>query len=264
MKKIFAFLVCAFLICAMPLVAFAEEITDPASTEAVVTEEQTTIADTTAVEEVTETEAETEAVTEVTEETEAVTEVTESVTGANTEVPLKETIVLTTDGIVKWVEEHLEEIIVVVTMVISAAYQAVMKLSLNKSVALCNNNAVSAVENSNDAINFALSKVEETSASVDRYKEEIATLLAEIRRSDEEKKKLETAFAEASTYLKTAKLANMELANEVAELLVLANIPNSKKDELYARHRAAVATIDAVDTIVNENTEVTDNVGEES
>ena len=44
-------------------------------------------------------------------------------------------------------------------------------------------------------------------------------------------------------YIKASKLANVELANELAELLVLANIPNSKKDELYSRHIAAVAAI---------------------
>jgi hypothetical protein len=46
----------------------------------------------------------------------------------------------------------------------------------------------------------------------------------------------------------------MELANEVAELLVLANIPNSKKEELYSRHLAAVGAIAEA-----EKTEVTIN-----
>ena len=58
-----------------------------------------------------------------------------------------------------------------------------------------------------------------------------------------EKQKLEQTLGEALAYIKTAKLANVEFANELAELLVLANIPNSKKDELYARHRAAVDAI---------------------
>ena len=102
-------------------------------------------------------------------------------------------------------------------------------------------------------------RVENVSAVVDKYKDEIITLLAEIRQTDDEKKKLETALAEVENYLKTAKLANTELANEVAELLVLANIPNSKKEELYSRHRAAVAAIDAA-----EHKEVKDNVGEEA
>lgn len=234
MKKIFAILACACLMCAMPIVAYAEDVsTAPADTEAIVTEEQTTV-----VEDVTETEPVTE---------------TEAVTDAPAE--------LTTEEIVKWVEKHLEEVIVVISMAVMSVYQAITKLSLNKSVALCNNNAVSVVENSNDVIRYSLSKVEEASASVDRYKEEIVALLTEIRQSDEEKKRLETAFTEVVNYLRTAKMANIELANEVAELLVLANIPNSKKEELYARHRAAVAAIDAVD---NAETEVTEDVGEEA
>ena len=67
-------------------------------------------------------------------------------------------------------------------------------------------------------------------------------------------------YPRLENHLKVAKLANTELANEVAELLVLANIPNSKKDELYARHRAAVALIDAAST---EN-EVENDDGEEA
>ena len=81
------------------------------------------------------------------------------------------------------------------------------------------------------------------SSDVTGYKEVIENLLAEYRTSAEDKQKLEQALAEFHTHLKTAKLANVELANEVAELLVLANIPNSKKEELYSRHLAAVGAI---------------------
>lgn len=228
MKKIFAFLVCAALICATPIVAFAEEIT-----EATVTEEQTT-------------EVVTEAVTEV---------VTEPVTEAPTDE-----VVLTTDMIVSWIREHFEEISVVVTLLFTAFFQAVKHASLNKSVALCNNNAVTIAEHSSDAINEALAKVEGVASVVAEYKEQIASLLSEIRQSDEEKKRLEVAFAELENYLKKSKLANLELSNEIAELLVLANIPNTKKEELYSRHRAAVDEIATVDI----KTEVTTNVGEDS
>ena len=54
-------------------------------------------------------------------------------------------------------------------------------------------------------------------------------------------------------------LANVELANEVAELLVLANIPNSKKEELYSRHLAAVGAIAEAEKI-EVNTEVKEDV----
>ena len=232
MRKIFALLVCAFLICTMPVVAFAEDITEPVETE----------------EQVTETEEVTEEVTEAeeVEETEAVTE---------------EVAEFTSDTIVAWIEENFEEISVIVSLVVMLVFQVAKHTALNKSVALCNNNAVAIVENSNDAIKDALDKVNGVADVVESYKSEIVSLLAEIRRSDDEKKRLETALAEVESLMKTAKLANVELANEVAELLVLANIPNSKKEELYARHRAAVVAIEAAD---NKTTEVMDNVGENS
>ena len=169
-----------------------------------------------------------------------------------------EVTIPTTDEIIKWIEGHLEEISVIITLIFTLIYQVRKHASLNKSIATCNNNAVSIVENSNSVVQTALNRVENVSAVVDKYKDEIITLLAEIRQTDDEKKKLEIALTEVENYLKTAKLANTELANEVAELLVLANIPNSKKEELYSRHRAAVAAIDAA-----EHKEVNDN-GEEA
>lgn len=222
MKKIFIALLCVAMICAMTAVAFAED----------------TAVDTNAVE------TETFLV-----ETEISTE--GEITGTGVTIP-------TTDEIVKWVEMHLEEISVIITLIFTLIYQVRKHASLNKSIATCNNNAVSIVENSNSAISTALSRVENVSAVVDKYKDEIVTLLAEIRQTDEEKKKLETALTEVENYLKTAKLANTELANEVAELLVLANIPNSKKEELYSRHRAAVDAIKAAEK------EVKEDVGDEA
>ena len=79
-------------------------------------------------------------------------------------------------------------------------------------------------------------------------------MLAEVRANAEEKKKLEVALENTTTYLKAAELANEELGNELAELLVLANIPNAKKEELYSRHLAAVKEMhEAVNTEVIPN-----------
>ena len=220
MKKIFIAFLCAVIICAMPLVAFAED------TNAVETETLP---------------IETEIATEG--------EITGSV-----DVPS-----VTTDAIVKWVEDSFEEISVVVSLIVMLIYQVRKHTSLNKSIALCNNNAVSIVENSNSAIQTALAKVAEASDTVVKYKEDIANLLAEISKSEEEKKRLESALNTFESYMKSAKLANKALADEVADLLLLANIPNSKKEELYSRHLEAVrAIVDA------EKTEVKEDVGEES
>lgn len=235
MKKIFIAFFCVVMLCAIPLVAFAED-------------ENSTAIETNSVE--TETFlAETEIATDG------------KISGTETEAvaATPQISIPTTDEIVKWVEGHLEEISVIVTLIFTLIYQIRKHAALNKSIAHCNNNAVAVVENSNSAIQQALSRVEGVSAVVDNYREEIVKLLTEIRQTDEEKKKLETALTEVENYLHTSKLANKELADEVAELLVLANIPNSKKEELYSRHRAAVAAIDAA-----EHKEVKENVGDEA
>ena len=78
-------------------------------------------------------------------------------------------------------------------------------------------------------------------------------MLEEIKRNAEEKKKLEDTITSVEKLLKATKLANLELSNEVAELLVLANIPNAKKDELYARHTNAVSQLEAVEKEVKEH-----------
>lgn len=138
----------------------------------------------------------------------------------------------TADLVLDYAKEHFEEISVIITLISMVFYQMRKHSLLNKTIGTLNNNAVTIAENSKTEIQ-----------SVTGYKANIESLLAEFRANAEEKQKLEKTLAEVQTFLKTAKLANVELANEVAELLVLANIPNSKKEELYSRHLAAVGAI---------------------
>lgn len=221
MKKIFAFLLCIVLLCALPTIAYAEET----ATE-VVTEEET-----------------------APEEAAPLPE--ESVPEAEKAV---------TELIKEYVIAHLEEISVIITMILSVFYQVRKHGALNKSVATLNNNAVTVAEDSKSAISQALTDVSGVSTVVSGFTEQMASLLDEIRLNAEEKKRLESALNETENYLKTAKLANIEFANELAELLVLANIPNAKKEELYQRHRTAVASIAEAE----KTTEVKENVGEEA
>jgi hypothetical protein len=153
-----------------------------------------------------------------------------------------------TEFIVGWVEERLDLISVLVTLLATVIYNIRKHGVLNKSIVTLNNNSVSVAENSKQFIQQALSGMEGVSQIVEGYKEEVAKLLAEVRKNAEEKQGLEATINEVLNYLKTAKLANLELSNEVAELLVLANIPNAKKEELYSRHRAAVAAIAEAET----------------
>ena len=160
---------------------------------------------------------------------------------------------LTAEEIVDYVKDHAEEISVILSLIASAFFAIVRNKKINGSIATVNNNAIALTENSMNAM-AGMSTV------VTQYKDEMATMLAEIRRNNEERAELEASLAEVSKYLKSTRLANVELANEVAELLVLANIPNSKKDELYARHLAAVRAIaeaeaEVADMEVKENEE---------
>lgn len=154
---------------------------------------------------------------------------------------------MTTDAIIGYVKAHLEEVSVIITLILTVFYQIRKHASLNKSIGTLNNNAVAVAENSSSAIGEALVGVKSVSDVVEGYKVEMEKLLLEVRSNEEEKKKLAETIATVEKYLETSKAANIELSNEVAELLVLANIPNSKKEELYSRHRAAVDAIAAAE-----------------
>lgn len=203
MKKLLVLMLCITILCAFPTIVFAEEGED---IETVVTTAEVTA----------------EPVTEFVPDPDAKT---------------------TAEKFVSWIQENLEEISVIVTLILTVFYQVRKHGLLNKSIGTLNNNAISVAENSNTSIQQALVGISGVSDIVSGFTEQIATLLAEVRKTAEERDALESKFTEATQYIKTAKLANVELANEVAELLVLANIPNGKKEELYSRHRAAVEAI---------------------
>ena len=287
MKKLLAFMLCAVLICAAPTVAFAEDVTDENVTtaeEVPTTEEIVTEGEITVVETMPETElivpeqvtepVDTEPVTEAapvetepvatepaeTEPVETEPVVTEPVsTDTEADSVTLEEIQTYCDKVVEWVLASFEEISVIVTLIAGAYYSFRKHGWLNKAISTLNNNAVVIAEDSKSAINNALAEVKGMAETVSEYKAMIEAALEEVRKSDEEKKRLEAALNQFESYLKTSKLANIELANEVAELLVLANIPNSKKEELYSRHVAAVGAITEA-----ENAEVkTDDHGKE-
>ena len=218
MKKILAMLVCTILLlCAFPISVFAES----ESVESV----ETTV----------------EVVDTLPTAEENATE---------SEIPSEETMPdITTEAIVGYIKTYFEEISVIITLILTAFYNIRKHKLLNKSISATNLNAITISENSDRMMTDAL-------ATIQGYKNDFGKLLEEYRNNAEEKKKLEDTLHKAMTYIKTAELANEEFANELAELLVLANIPNSKKDELYSRHIAAVKAIKEA-----ENTEVITNDG---
>lgn len=166
---------------------------------------------------------------------------------------------LSVDMVVDYVQFHLEEISVIVTLILSIFYNVRKHGKLNKSITTLNNNSVAVAENSAMSIQTSLDGMEHVVATVNEYKDAMIQALEEVRRNDEQRAKLEESLAEVSSYLKATRMANVEFANEVAELLILANIPNSRKDELYARHLAAVNAIQEAESIVAEQMEVKEN-----
>lgn len=225
MKKILVFILCAMLIFALPVVAFAEgETLDGIVQEEVVEDNSTT-----------------------TEEN-----VTEGENSASEVLLISETIK-------EWILAHIEEILVTIFGAVTAILSKHYYTKSNLSMGTINNNAVAIAKNSSTAIDEARLSMERAAATVLGYDNKITELLTAFSVTAEEKQKLEEELIKIKKCLETAKLANVEFANELAELLCLSNIPNSKKDELYSRHRAAIDKI-----VETENTEVKEDDGAEA
>jgi hypothetical protein len=160
----------------------------------------------------------------------------------------------TTEVIVEWVKTHIEEISVIGSLIVYAFYEIKKHGKLNISMGILNNNAIEIAKSNSDTVKAALEQMADLALKVEGYKNEFTTIIEESRKTVEEKQGLEATLSHVENFLRTSKLATIELSNEVAELLVLANIPNSKKDELYARHMKAVHELEAV-----EQEEVTSN-----
>ncbi len=155
-----------------------------------------------------------------------------------------------TEEIVDYVKNHVEELTVIVSMIGAGIYGARSRKKMDGSIGTLNNNAISIASNSTTIVEKALARVDEIAGVVSTYGEKMSALMEEIRNSEEEKKALKDALTKVESYISTAKLATVEMANEVAELLCLANIPVSKKDELYARHTKAVHELEAAEEVM--------------
>lgn len=210
MKRFLTILICIIVLCSLPVVAFAEDVEPPVDAP--------TVTDTDSL------------------ETDVVPDAPEVEDDPND---------LSVEKIADYVENHFEEISVIVTLILSIFYRARNGKSLNKSITTLNNNSVAVVQNSETTIKNALSIMEKFEERVKEYE-----------------KSTEKIISKMTKHLEASKRANVELANEVAELLILANIPNSKKDELYARHLAAVNAIAEVEYI-DKDTEVKENEDKE-
>ena len=217
MKKILVFILAAMLIMALPIVTFAEEA------DSVVVDEETVVEENVPT---------TEEVTAEVEEEPSITEV-----------------------IVEYVKSNIEEIAVIFGLLASAFYSTITRRGLNGSIGTLNNNAITIAENSGEAIKTGLAKMEAMWERVEGFENKINSLLEAFQKTAEEKQSFEDTLKEVNTFLNAAKLACLEMSNEVAELLVLANIPNSKKDELYSRHIKFVHNLEAAEGVTSNDGE---------
>lgn len=212
MKKILVFIFALMLICATPLAISAEG-------EAVAEENSTTEG-------------------EVTTEGEiSASEVEEIATEWD---HLKN---LFSENFVDWILSHFEEISVVATLIMTCFYNMRKHKLLNRSMGTLNNNAITVAQTSHDFMGNALAQIQNASGAVVQHDERITALLEAFKSTAEDKALLERELVEIKNYLKTESKANIEFANELAELISLSNIPNFKKEELGSRHVDAIKAI---------------------
>lgn len=145
--------------------------------------------------------------------------------------------------ILNWVKPHIEEISVIVTLVFYVIASAKDRKNLNKNMGVMNNNTIAIANNSNEKMTEALALMQTSSDSVVSYDERIKTLLESYNNTLEDNRRFREEYVEMKKYLKASTEANIEFANELAELLALANIPNYKKEEIGKRHATNVAAI---------------------
>ena len=210
MKKFLVCILCVLMISAIPFAVFAEDIP---------TGNESTAIETSA----------------------------ESAISAPTEPPV-ETDKLLSEMFEEWIVPHIEEISVIITLIGTLFYQIRKNKALGKTLGTMNNNAVTIAQNSSDMMSQALLNMQNASGAVTAYDTRIAQMLEAYKATAANNERLERELSEMKAYLKTAAESNIEFANELAELLGLANIPNYKKEEIGARHLAAVKSIKAAES----------------
>lgn len=170
------------------------------------------------------------------------------ITSPKTEInwgELKDTV---STKIVNWIYENYDKALVTLFLLLSAIYEKARAKRLNNSMATLNNNAVTVARSSTDFMGNALTEMKNASGAVVQYDTRITEMLEAFSQILNDRAALEKELVETKNYLKISSEANMEFANELAELLGLANIPNYKKEELGARHLAFVNALKEAET----------------
>ena len=171
-------------------------------------------------------------------------------------------------AVVNWLYDNYDKALVTLFLLMSMLCNRVRDKKNRKDIGTLNNNAITIASDGKQFMGNALSEMQNVSGAVIQYDERITALLAAYQQSAEDRQRLEAKLVEIENYLKINADANIEFANELAELLGLANIPNYKKEELGARHVESVKAI--IDAVVKANVltlpppeEVKEDAGEE-
>lgn len=267
MKKILILILCFLIVSCVPISAFAEDV--PAADEEVVTEENTA-------EDATEdsTQEDTAGTEEppVEEENAPSEELPQEPPSDDSEGFDVNNLKQTVSGAIKeWIEPHVGEIGVIVTLIGYGISLYKKFKTVNKNMGTMNNNAITISENSTKKMEEAQAAIQAAANAITGYEEKIKRLLEEYQNTAEDKKRLEAVCVELKEYLNVSTLANKEFADELVELLVLANIPNFKKEEIGARHLARVKALEEAEEHARHafeastsTEEVKENVGEEA
>lgn len=149
-----------------------------------------------------------------------------------------------TERVVEYVKENAEGILAVIASIGSAILVKFISGKLSTSVSTLNNNSITIAKEAEDKLGVASKKLEE-------YAEKMTEVLLKYEKSEDEKKALEGMLNKVTTLLETSKIAVVELGNEFAELILLANIPNAKKESFYASHKEAMQKLEKAEGVIS-------------
>ncbi len=179
----------------------------------------------------------------------------------------KETDKVLTDEIEQFFERYGVEIGKFIT-IIAGLFTLLKKCkTLIKSARTMNDNTIKISEENAVIMSRARDTVQVVSDALVNYENQISAIIGKYEKSEQENELLREILLNVNDNFKTFSEANIEFSNELAELLGLANIPNYKKEEIGARHLAAVKSIKAatkkIDAVALATPEeVTENDGE--
>lgn len=125
---------------------------------------------------------------------------------------------------------------------------------LKNHIGILNNNAI-------EIANTSAGKTEENTKELAALKDEMAlfmdSLLVKVNdtlqsvvKTSEERDELEKKLTDNNKLLEKAIIAVNDSSDTVANLLIMSNIPNSKKEEIYSKHVAAVNSLKEIESEV--------------